>query len=250
MESNFQEITDINDENELSEEKKSESIETPSDVETLAVKKIFKENENFKDKFEFDKKNNFFDNFINSIENFEKHLEDFMEELKNFKCEFLRRKRNSIGSYSKMNNSEFFQRNNKGFLLSSGFENNFIDYNEHKKCAKYFEEREREFDKKIFDKNNYDNNLNKLNSLLENNNEKQNDSNNGELTKNKLLKKSELIEFINKNKNFDLRMKESSNESNFDNTCEICGIEIFQTSSFTSLNKINICENCQNIEFY
>ena len=45
-------------------------------------------------------------------------------------------------------------------------------------------------------------------------------------------------------------MKESSNESNFDNTCEICGIEIFQTSSFTSLNKVNICENCQNIEFY
>ena len=247
MESNFQEITDINDENELSEEKKSESIETPSDVETLAVKKFFKENENFKDKFEFDKKNNFFDNFIKSIENFEKHLEDFMEELKNFKCEFIRRKRNSIVSYSEMNNSEFFQRKNKGFLLSSDFENNFIDYNEHKK---YFEEREREFDKKIFDNNNYDNNFNKLNSLLKNNNEKQNDSNNEELTKNKLLKKSELIEFINKNKNFDLRMKESSNESNFDNTCEICGIEIFQTSSFTSLNKVNICENCQNIEFY
>ena len=189
MESNFQEITDINDENELSEEKKSESIETPSDVETLAVKKFFKENENFKDKFDIDKKHNFFDNFIKSIENLEKHLEDFMEELKNFKCEFLRKKRNSIGSFSKMNNSEFFQRKNKGFLFSSDFEYNFNDYTEHKKCDKYFEDRERDFDDKIFNNNNYDNNFNKLNSLLENNNEKQNDSNNEELTKNKLLKK-------------------------------------------------------------
>ena len=48
MESNFQEITDINEENEFPEEKKSETIETPSDIETLPIKKLFKFNEELK----------------------------------------------------------------------------------------------------------------------------------------------------------------------------------------------------------